>query len=292
MGNEGSHRFYSFSSTGLFTLIRPVNTLLTGFAVLLGIYLGEMDVPVLILICGPLSAMFVAAGGYVDNDIADLRADSINCPSRPLPSGSVPINIAMLTALGCFVAGLVLAGICSPVALPAAGVAAFVVVGYNHVAKRGVIIGNVMVSIAGGFPFLYAGLLGTSQEVNWTLLWVAFGLAAMLHLVRELLKDIEDMAGDRDAGFHTAAILWGRGTTQRLAGTVALITGTLVVLPGIRGWLNMYYLIGAVVFVSIPCLFLGVRSFTGMHPDETSRWSTVMKIIMILGLLLLLIGKP
>ncbi len=285
------HPVSSFHFAAFLALFRPVNTLLTGLAVLLGIYLGTVQTSALVMICGPLSAMLIAAGGYIDNDIADLPADAVNRPARPLPSRLVPINTAMLGSLACFAAGLIVAGICSPAALSAAGGAAIVLVAYNHYAKRLPLVGNLAIGVLGGFPLVYAGLLDTEATGGWLLLWIAFGLACLLHLVRELLKDIEDIEGDRAAEFRTAAVQWGTGVARLIAGIVAVVTGVVVVLPGILRWLNERFLVGVVLVVSLPCFILGFRLFRKMSIHEISRWSTYLKIIMVLGMILLLAGK-
>ena len=151
------HNDHMFS--GLLQLIRPLNVLIVGAAVILGLHLGGGEGHWVVWIFGPLAAMLVTAFANIDNDLSDVAIDRINRPNRPLVSGRVSSRAAFVFSLTILTIALLSAGVCGKAALILAGGVAVWLVIYNRWAKRRLLIGNVMVAIAGGVPLVYAGIL-------------------------------------------------------------------------------------------------------------------------------------
>ncbi len=277
-------------AAAILTLTRPLNVLLTGAAVLLGIDLGRGDAHLPALIFGPLSAMLIAAFGNIDNDLADLPIDRINRPNRPLPSGAIAPHRALILSLAVLVLGLLAARLAGKLPLALAGAAAVLLLGYNRWGKRQTLIGNLMVAFAGGLPLVYAGLVVEPSPERWKYLWLGFALGAAFHLARELVKDIEDVEGDRQAGAKTVPLVLGEKLAGRIAGGYLLVVAILAVTPGILQWCNSIYLYGVMALLTIPSVF-GCAQLWG-EPSKTiaARWSIIIKMMMAAGLLLLWLG--
>jgi len=276
--------------TALLTIIRPINALLTGAAVFLGIQLGRGEVNLLGSILGPLSAFLVAAFANIDNDIADLAIDRINRPARPLPSGRISLKTALVFSLVILAVGLLSARICGrPVLGVAGGVAVFLVV-YNRWGKRQLLVGNLMVAVAGAMPLIYAGVIANPAPGRWKYLWLGFALGLAFHLAREILKDIQDIDGDTRAGARTLPIVLGVRTTARLCGTYLALIALLAIVPFITQWLNELYLYGLITLIIIPSFFGYYRLWQNPTPKEAGKWSSITKAMMAVGLVVLWLG--
>ena len=113
-----------------------------------------------------------------------------------------------------------------------------------------------------------------------------WALAAWIHLAREIVKDLEDEAGDRAIGRRTLPVALGRRPAQVLtAGIAALFVPASLVLPYVAGYGGAYYLIALVAQLAV---LLGA---TWLILGRVERVSTLFKIAMVVGLVALVTGK-
>jgi geranylgeranylglycerol-phosphate geranylgeranyltransferase len=142
-----------------------------------------------------LSTSLVTAGGNVLNDLLDREGDRTNHPDRPLVTGEISIRTARTLAAGLFVAGAL---VVIPVILvePWVGVllaaAVVALLGYEFRLKRRGFVGNLTVGLLTGLVFLYGG----AAAGNPVLLAPFAAMAFLATLSREVIKDMEDVAGD------------------------------------------------------------------------------------------------
>ena len=191
-------------------LPRPINCLITFASVLLGGWLGIHRITEPLLFAA-LSAALITAGGNALNDLCGITEDRINKPHRPLPSGRLSPGIARIE-MGIFLlAGILLAlplTNASPRHCPHCHRKCLTL--YNAYLKRVPLIGNLTVSALGGLAFLYGGAAVQVMSAPW----IIAGFAFLFHLGRELLKDLEDSAGDRQLSGGTVPISWGENIAR------------------------------------------------------------------------------
>ena len=149
----------------------------------------------LLLVLAGFSTALVTAGGNVLNDIFDLEGDRTNHPDRPLVTGEISVRTARGFAAALFVLGVAVA---IPVALerPLVGVilaiAVALLLGYEFRFKKAGFAGNLVVAFLTGVVFLYGGAAAGDAVVL-----LPFGtMASLATLSREVIKDMEDVAGD------------------------------------------------------------------------------------------------
>ncbi len=181
---------------GYLQLLRPLNCLMTSVAVFIGglLVMGGMGPEVLLPIGLAMVAAFLIAGaGNAINDYTDVESDKINKPNRPIPSGRVSRRAALAYAIILFVIGTIIAGFINwPVYIIAVLNSAVLIVYSTHLQDR-VVVGNAAVSYLVGSGFLFGGAaLG-----NMTLPLILMFLAGLANLAREIVKDLEDIEGDR-----------------------------------------------------------------------------------------------
>ena len=187
--------------------------------------------------------------------------------------------------------GLLSAQFCGTTALAVAGAAAIWLALYNRWGKRWLLVGNLMVALAGGLPLIYAGIITGPTPKRWMVLWIGFALAAGFHLVREVLKDIQDVEGDSRAHVFTLPVVFGVRTAGRIAASVLLLVSILSVMPGILRWFNQIYLYGALFLIMLPSGSGSYRLWVNPTVAEAARWASLVKLMMACGLVLLWLGS-
>ncbi len=184
--------------------------------------------PLLFLLLAALSTSFVVAGGNVLNDLGDAATDRRNHPERPLVTGAVSRSRARLLAALCFSAsvGVVLPELPSrPLLFLLLAAALAVVFAYELRWKSRGLPGNLLVAFLTGAVFLYGG---TSVGDPLPVLPLAL-MAVAATLSREIIKDMEDAAGDVDRA--TLPRTHGLPAAARAARAAALAAILLSPLP-------------------------------------------------------------
>ncbi len=269
----------------LLRLVRGHNLVVAAAGVLAGgwVALGAVAVPRLLGFAA-LAAVGFGAAGNVLNDLRDVAADRVNRPAgeRPVAAGRVRRETAhLVVGVGVFV-GVVAAALVSGTAL-LVGLAAFTVIAlYSPLLKPSGFPGNVAIAAVAGLPLWY-GALAVGRPAAGVVPWV---LAAWIHLVREIVKDIEDESGDRVAGRRTLPIRWGARRTGVLAAVLALAFVPLsLALPVAAHYGGGYYAVAVISQLAV--LAAASRLFVG----RTERLSRLLKGAMVVGLVALVLGR-
>jgi 4-hydroxybenzoate polyprenyltransferase len=153
---------------------------------------------------------------------------------------------------------------------------------YSPVFKRWGAPGNIAVALIAGLPLWY-GALAVGQAAAGVVPWV---LAAWIHLVREIVKDIEDEPGDRVLGRHTLPIAWGRRRAAFIAAALALgFVPLSLALPLEEGYRAAYWV------VAMPAQMAVVAAAVHLVLDRVERVSRLLKGVMVLGLVALVAGR-
>lgn len=211
----------------IFSLIRPLNLLILGFAQLGLLKQEEIAdvselIPILFFI---LSSILTAAAGNIINDIYDIKTDIINKPNRPLVSKKITIAQAWIF-YGLMVFGaLFLAYYAHNTWLWVVGITTIVLAMYARYFKRKALQGNTYVSLC-----VLASLIGTSLFLSESVYPTAYPFILFISLlafistyIREIFKTIQDFEGDKAAKFSTFPIQFGIKTSYQLGATLAFL---------------------------------------------------------------------
>jgi 4-hydroxybenzoate polyprenyltransferase len=255
-----------------------------------------------------IATVFIAAGGYVINDYFDMRIDEINKPDTRVVGQSVTRRQAMLfyqvisgigVAAGLFLSLYYARSITYGfIFLMILGLLWF----YSSSYKRQLVIGNSVVSLlAAMVPFIVALFENRfllleyepSEELvlisNTIMGWLGgFALFAFLWtFIREVIKDMEDIEGDREMESHSFPVVLGIANTKILLYLliiIALATGwyTVFFIVPLEGSLSWRYFLSV---VAIPALFLIYLMFKAQGKTDYHYAANVAKLIMISGTL-------
>ncbi len=268
----------------LLRLIRAPNLIIAAAGVLAGgwIALGRIAFPKE-LVFAAIAGVALGAVGNTWNDIRDVAADRVNRPgARPFAAGKVSRGVADLIVFDCTLLGLAFAGLVGGWLFLAAVAALAVMFVYSPLLKPRPLVGNVAVAVVAGSPPFY-GALAVGAAAGGVVPWV---LAALLHFVREVVKDVEDEPGDRAIGRRTLPIAVGRRPAMVVAAGVGLLfVPASLLLPRNAGYGGAYFVIALLaqmaVLVAATWLLLG----------RVERVSALLKSAMVIGLIALVAGK-
>ncbi len=274
-------------------LIRPVNCIMAAIAVWVGAYLADGYSFNSNIVLAAIAAACIAAAANVQNDILDIQTDLIAHQDRILASGKMSVPTASVLAAVILAIGLVSAAIVGPaVALVACAATALLGL-YNSYLKRVVLVGNIAIGVAGGLPFLVGGLaLGTGHAFDLPGPIIPAVFAVSFHVVREIVKDIQDIDGDRASGVVTLPQVIGPRAAVGLALLLFLLLDLQILFPIYKGWFGISYSVLAVAGVAIP--LTASLAVAAIGPTEVRlKWCSVgLKIGMGIGMLALVIGRP
>jgi geranylgeranylglycerol-phosphate geranylgeranyltransferase len=266
-------------------LVRAHNLVVAAAGVLAGgwMALGGLATPTVLAFAAVAALGFGAAGNAL-NDIFDAAADRVNrSPAeRPLAAGRVSRGVADLCVVGGILLGLGAAALVSGTAVLVGVAALAVLIAYSPFLKRRGVVGNVAVALVAGLPLMY-GALAVGSPAEGLVPWA---LAAWIHLVREIVKDIEDEAGDRLVGRRTLPIVvGGRGAALVAAGLALAFVPASVLLPAAARYGGAYYLVA--LFAQLAVLLVASRLITGTG----GRNGLLLKGAMLVGIVALILGR-
>lgn len=252
------------------------------------------------------SILCITAGGYVINDVCDIETDTINKPDKVLVGKSIPVETAykmyrFLTFFGV-VLGIFASyhkGVLS-YSLLFTGIAISLYV-YAKFLKRTPLFGNILVAFCVSFIILILLLFERPDVLPKSLfsvfqqLFTSIGIttAATIYiifsflstLIRELVKDIEDMKGDHAQKMRTLPLVIG---TQRANKFILLLTLILVVflIYVLKTELIIYpYFLGyTVLAVLVPLLYFMYKLQMAKTSAHYHHLSSLLKLIMVLGI--------
>ena len=209
---------------GFVRLMRPVNCIMMGFAVLVGAVLAAPQWSSLnwqSILFGFLTGFTFCAAAMVINDYYDRKIDAINEPLRPIPSGTIKPGEALGFVGVLVVVGFVFAGLVSVLCFAVAAVSLAITATYITVGKRSGLPGNFLVSMCVAIPFIYGSVTVTGTVGLNVLLFAS--MAFLSNTGREITKGIVDVKGDRAEGVKTLAVRFGEKNAAIGAGVFSFL---------------------------------------------------------------------
>lgn len=177
-------------------ILRPANALMSVVAVFIG---GLLVAGGASLFAAPqiyiavIAAFLVTGGGNVINDYIDVDSDRINKPRRPIPSGRMDQGTALAYAIFLFCIGILLSLAINFAAFIIVLVNVVLLILYSFDVQDRLFLGNLVISYLVGSTFLFGG-----AALGNPLLPLMLTLIALLaNMSREIIKDLEDIEGDR-----------------------------------------------------------------------------------------------
>lgn len=157
------------------------------------------------------STILIAAAGYIINDYYDVKIDLINKPERVIIGKDITRRYALLFHTLLSVIGVAIGFFLHWKIGVANFICAFLLWLYSNALKRLPFIGNFTVALLTGLSIFIVNLLYPPMMV---LVGIYSLFAFFITMVREIIKDLEDLRGDDTFGCKTLPIVWGIRKTK------------------------------------------------------------------------------
>lgn len=267
---------------GLAELARPVNTLAAGLLTFIGAFVAGGAFDHTAATAAAVGATWLAtAGGNAINDYFDREVDRINDPDRAIPRGAVSPREALAYSVALFAGATVLAVTLPVLALAIAAVNLLGLVTYTQYFKGLPGAGNALVAYLGGSTFLF-GAAAVGDPLAGAVLAV---LAALSTFTREIIKDVEDVAGDREEGLRTLPIAVGERRALLLGAALLAVAVAASPIPSVAGPFGWWYLV-AVAPADLVMLVAAYRSFT-----DAASGQGLLKVGQLLAAAAFVVGR-
>ena len=251
-----------------------------------------------------VASVLIAAAGYIINDYFDINIDQINKPTANVVDKIVSRRWAMAWHFVLSGFGIILsAWLAWRTGLWYILIGNFICVlllfGYSVSLKRKLLSGNILISLLIAWVILiicfsqinmpFRSLPGVSEASNKIIrigiLYAAF--AFISSLIREAIKDIEDLQGDERYGCRTMPIVWGVNAAKvYIAVWLVVILALLVILQvyvaRFEWWWAMVY---SIVFIIGPFVLIFFQLYKAKDQKDYHRLSNWTKLVMLTGIL-------
>jgi len=225
------------------------------------------------------STVMIAAAGYIINDYYDIKIDLINKPDRVVIGKTITRRYAIFFHTVISVLGVGMGLLINWKVGAVNFISVFLLWLYSNNLKRLPLIGNLVVSLLTGLSIF---LLSFLYEQYLPLVMTYSLFAFFMTLIREIVKDMEDMKGDTTFGCRTLPIVWGIRKTK------SFLYGTILVFSFLVLWLDYQQLkISWIYFIPllfVPMSILFYRLLKADTKKEFYQLSQLCKIIMLLGI--------
>jgi geranylgeranylglycerol-phosphate geranylgeranyltransferase len=273
-------------------IMRPVNCLMMGFAVIVGAILAKTNGSNLLLtdlVYGYATGFALTAGSMVANDYYDRNIDAVNEPNRPIPSGLIGSREALAFALLLTLIGFGTAFLTSIFSLAVAVVSMLIFTAYTIVGKRSGLPGNFLVSYCVAIPFVYGSVVVTDAVQLNVLFFVA--MVFLANTGREVTKGIVDIQGDRTQNVNTLAVRFGSKKAAVVAAAFYISSTLLTPIPVLLRLVTVWFIpLAAVTDIGLLASSIALLKD---HSRESARMiKRIVLLWFVIGLIAFLIGAP
>jgi 4-hydroxybenzoate polyprenyltransferase len=248
------------------------------------------------------ASVFIAAAGYIINDYFDLNIDQINKPDKNVFVRSIHRRWAIIAHFLLSMAGIIATMLATGIHkwyLVLANIFCVALLWfYSTSFKRQLLIGNLVISLLTAWTVLilflaftepYNAFQAGDQRIVkfFRISFLYAGFAFISSLIREAIKDMEDLEGDARYGCKTLPIVAGIRTTKIYTGVwcmvliAALIILQLYILQ-FGWWMAVVY---STLLVIIPLVYLVQKLWKAGSSPEFAYLSRLSKLIMFTGIL-------
>jgi 4-hydroxybenzoate polyprenyltransferase len=254
------------------------------------------------------SSVLIAAAGYIINDYFDLNIDRINKPDKLVVERVIKRRWTIVWHLTLSVIG-VLIGVyidwkTNVKFLGLANLACvFLLFVYSISLKKKLLAGNVLISLLTAWTIFVITWCEVNQlsslQSNFDaskiikLAFVYGGFAFIISLIREVIKDMEDIEGDRMYGCKTMPIVWGLNVSKTFTAVwlVVLIAAIIIIQAytlRLGWWWSILY---SVLFTVLPLVWIFKKLFSARSAEDFHKLSSMVKLVMLTGILSIIFLK-
>ncbi|WP_083817723.1 geranylgeranylglycerol-phosphate geranylgeranyltransferase [Lacinutrix sp. 5H-3-7-4] len=246
------------------------------------------------------ATIFIAAGGYVINDIYDIETDAVNKPNKLIVGKTLSEDTAnklyiLFTVIGVGLGYYLSNSVGRPpffiVFLATSGLLYI----YATYLKQIAVVGNIVVSAIVALSLLIVGIFELIPAINsgnqvvqssmFEVLTDFAILAFSINFIREIVKDIQDVDGDHKSGMQTLPILFGKTRTAKIAfALTCLLILIIAYYIGTFVYMHVEAIIYFLILVIAPLIYIAIKLFMAENNKDFKHISLMLKLVMITGM--------
>jgi len=256
-----------------------------------------------------IASVFIAAAGYIINDYFDINIDQVNKPDKMVVEKIIKRRWAIvlhwvITTVGLIIT-LYVSFKTSFIIIIANVLCTLLLWFYSTTFKKKLLSGNIIISLLTAwtvfvlyfatnntyhFSFNFSPDIFAAMNRIFKFAVMYAGFAFIISLVREVVKDIEDIEGDAKYNCKTMPIVWGVPSSKVFAGVwLVVLIGALCIIQfyalQLRWWLTSVY---CLLMVVLPLVWILRKLYTAQNTGQYHQVSRVIKLVMLSGILSML----
>ncbi len=247
-----------------------------------------------------LATLSIAAAGYIINDIYDQEIDRINKPDAVIVGKKISEKKAsnlfiVLNIIGVGIGFYLANSIQRPVFVSFFIVISILLYLYATSFKKILIVGNLLIAVLVAMSILIVPVFDLLPVINWQnqvvqkrtfLLILDFAIFAFfINWIREIVKDLLDVDGDKKGGINSLPIAIGKSRTVKI-----IIALTFILLCSVIYYMyeNLYkyqiLMLYFLIFIVGPLLYLCIKAVDAKSKKRYRLLSSLLKLIMVTGI--------
>ncbi len=264
-----------------------------------------------------LSTVLIAAGGYIINDYFDVKIDLVNKPGEVIIDRVIPRRWAILWHLLLSAAGILIGGYISWFThnwlIVLSNIVCVILLWlYSTTFKKKLLSGNIIISALTAWVIMVVffftdyfspGLLpdwrvheNLNNNIHRRLIRISFlyaGFAFVISLVREVIKDMEDMEGDAKYGCKTMPLEWGIPVAKVFIGVwLMVLIGALLSIQFYAMYLGWWWsILYCMALIVAPLIAVTKNLYEATNAADFSRLSRSVKLVMLTGIISMVFFK-
>lgn len=268
-------------------ITRPLNTAITFCVVVVAILISQKyPTKISLILLASLTAALTAAAGNVINDLFDIETDKTAHPDRVLTKGTLTKTEAkseyfLLNSIAAIIAVSLST---TPFVIVLLSISLLYI--YSAYLKRIILVGNITVAALAGLAFIYGGVVTNNPKAAVIPAFFAF----FINLIREIVKDIQDIDGDKKQKIITFPVRYGIQPAKKSAAILIIILMAFTFYPFIFQVYKIEFFVIVMIFVN-PVFIICVKNLLQKKAADIALTSNLLKLNMIIGLIAIYLGN-
>ncbi|MFZ2863459.1 MAG: geranylgeranylglycerol-phosphate geranylgeranyltransferase [Ignavibacteriaceae bacterium] len=268
-------------------ITRPLNTAITFCVVVVAILISQKyPTKISLILLASLTAALTAAAGNVINDLFDIETDKTAHPDRVLTKGTLTKTEAkseyfLLNSIAAIIAVSLST---TPFVIVLLSISLLYI--YSAYLKKIILVGNITVAALAGLAFIYGGVVANNPKAAVIPAFFAF----FINLIREIVKDIQDIDGDKKQNIITFPVRYGIQPAKKSAAILIIILIAFTFYPFIFQVYKIEFFVIVMIFVN-PVFIICVKNLLQKKAADIALTSNLLKFNMIIGLIAIYLGN-
>ncbi len=251
-----------------------------------------------------LATVCIAAGGYIINDIYDQETDGDNRPGKVIVGKAITETRAYNYYVALNIIGVAIGFYLSNYIGRPSFSLLFILISatlymYATTFKQSLLVGNVLVAVLLSVSILIIGIYDVypmlpfaanpydSKNAFLAISYYAI-FALVINLIREIIKDLEDVNGDYNQGMHTLPIVLGVARTTKIMFWIGLLPTGYLMYYVYTHFFNANLLYSTIYFlgcVIAPLIYFNAKMWNAQTQKDYRHLAAVLKLVLLTGII-------